>query len=321
MYAMKRSYGSYTYANTSRPSRDFKSTAENPLKVAKEDQPELEDPNLVYVMEPEYLELEENFEEEVEEEVVEQEFELENGECVPEQDFTSQLARLVKNNDCPNDFTDNLLNLLRKNGHADLPSDKKSLVTEPPPPSDDATLAKILENQRLMMRNQTLIMEQMKALARSHATQRIRLAGMSERLDKVLPRNTKSTLMFPIKTLDDFLDFDERLSYESFRLTFSELSRAMLSETWLFSLVSDDVLHHYNLNGIKNQRSLRGTTLWKVLDENFPDNEFMQDAHVQSLIRTCHARIASRRQRSRASALMRSARNSEIDELNSLDDD
>ncbi|XP_059610761.1 uncharacterized protein LOC132257749 [Phlebotomus argentipes] len=299
---MKRSF-----ASTSRSSREFKSAAENPLKMAKEEHQEGEGSNLVYVMEPEYLELEENFEEEVEEEVVEQEFELENGECVPEQDFTSQLARLVKNNDCPNDFTDNLLNLLRKNGHADLPSDKKSLVTEPPPPSDDATLAKILENQRLMMRNQTLIMEQMKALARSHATQRIRLAGMSERLDKMFPMDLgKSNHIFPVKNLKDFLSFDERLVDDNFRAkVFPEISRAMQNGNWLFTMASDDVLHHYNLNGTRSKRSLKETNLLNILDENFPDNEFLRDRHIMALIRTCHGRVHTKKSRSRSSGMLK----------------
>ncbi|XP_059610260.1 uncharacterized protein LOC132257398 [Phlebotomus argentipes] len=283
---MKRSI-----ASTSRSSREFRGTSESSRKKLKEEQ---QDKNMVWLGDA----LADDDEE------VEQELELEKRECVPGENFTSQLARLVKTNDCPNDFTDNLLNLLRKNGHADLPSDKKSLVTEPPPPSDDPTLTKILDNQRLILRNQTLIMEQMKALARSHATQRIRLSGMSERLDKMVPMDLckSSTHYFPFKVLDDFEDFDKKLADESFRTkVFSEISRAMQTGTWLFTMASDDVLHHYNLNGNFNKKSLRETNLLKVLEELFPENEFLRDRHIQALIKTCHARQNTKNSRSRAS--------------------
>ncbi|XP_059610257.1 uncharacterized protein LOC132257395 isoform X2 [Phlebotomus argentipes] len=176
---------------------------ENPQKMIKEEQPETET-NLVFLTEPQYTE--ENL-------GAPAEHDLENSQSGQSgyqvTDFKSQLAKLVKTNDVPMNFTDNLLNLLRRNGHADLPSDKKSLITESRSKmSHNAALSKILGNQKL-------IMEQMKALARSHDVQRMRLADLSDRMDKIVSVDAgkeKSNRRSKAEAFRDFRNFTQDLN-------------------------------------------------------------------------------------------------------------
>ncbi|XP_055703774.1 uncharacterized protein LOC129802175 [Phlebotomus papatasi] len=277
----------------------------------------------VYLLEPNYADEVEISDVEAEEEIasynedVHAELEAANDDD-QSPDFKTKLANLVRSNECSDNFIDNLLNLLRKNGHTELPSDKKTLVAKPQHAaklSDNIVLSKILENQKIMIKNQMLIMEQMKALARSQATQRIRLAGLTERIDKALPvlpveeiqeitRKVTSpkleTKLFPMKTLDHFDEFNKNLVDENFKeQVLPDITKAMQNSSWLFLLMNDDVIFQYNLKGIFNKRAFRETNLYKLLEEHYGDHNYLKERHVQALIRQAHARQSTKNSRAK----------------------
>ncbi|XP_055704144.1 uncharacterized protein LOC129802394 [Phlebotomus papatasi] len=156
-----------------------------------------------------------------------------------------------------------------------------------------------------MIKNQMLIMEQMKALARSHATQRIRLAGLTERMDKVFTVDEINSpkieaQLFPMKTLDDFDEFNNNLLDETFkRKVYPQIVKAMQNSSWLFLLLNDDVLFQYNLNGNFNKRALRGSNLYKLIEANYGDHDFLKERHLQALIKQAHTRQNTKNSRAR----------------------
>ncbi|XP_055679320.1 uncharacterized protein LOC129787622 [Lutzomyia longipalpis] len=300
-------------STVTRSVRELKSSSddESPRKMYKTDVHEILDArttNMVYVVEPSYAEeLVTEVEEDEEGSELYEEY-TEELQQQPEEksDLKIQLANLVKKSDCSSYFTDNLLQILRKNGHTDLPTDKETLVSKPKPPpvkltESSTTLAKILDNQKIIVKNQTLIMEQLKALARSHDTQRIRLGNLSEKIDKLFPIEESKINIFPLKSLEEFDDFNNSLSDEDFRQkVFPEISRLMQNSSWLFMMITDEVLLHYNLNGNFNKRALRETNLFNILEKNFPDSEFLRERHVQYLIKQGHGRHYTKNSRSRS---------------------
>ncbi|GAB0088055.1 hypothetical protein DMENIID0001_024350 [Sergentomyia squamirostris] len=276
----------------------------------------------VYMTEHSYAEEEDNIEaleEEYEEDPVKEEYYEEETDALAsgEPNLRTELAKLVKKTNASDAFTDNLLKLLRRSGHTDLPANKTTLVSKPKPKpvklNESSILKSILENQNAIMNNQKLMTEQLKSLAKSQALQRAKLGALSESVDKILPltpysggpgvQNDSSirlSSIFPIQTSEEFDEFNQNLEDENFRVTIlPELVKILTNANWLCMIIDDEITHEYNLNGTRSKKSLRGSKLCQLLDHHLKDNEYLQDYHIQGLIRNAHGRRNTKNHRER----------------------
>ncbi|GAB0088054.1 hypothetical protein DMENIID0001_024340 [Sergentomyia squamirostris] len=251
----------------------------------------------------------ESLEEEYEEDPVKEEYIEEETDALAsgEPNLRTDLANLVKKTNASDAFTDNLLKLLRRSGHTDLPANKTSLVNKPKPnpmkQNDDAILNTILDNQKTILKEQKLILEQLKAVNRSDACLKMRILDLSAKVEKI--RNVQAigdfaagayttplhVYEFPCNTLDEFVKFDNSLEEEEFQTSlFPQMDSILSSSTWLFEIMNDDVLLQYNLNGNHQKRCLRTTKLFQLLKARYCNHIYLEDQHIQALVKQSHQR-------------------------------